>query len=150
MKDKAGTFLITVILILLFTSGIAFADDDGIVSPFGPTSGIFRSGIYVISEGSIGVNNSYEESLAARNFGFNYSIDAAAEKGHAVFYNTVSSVPFGDSEDRLIRTGTIVGYDNQGTDGVFSGKEAIGSAICSDEGGAGLVAGVGYDLTDVS
>jgi len=150
MKGRVKALLIAVFLFVLFATGTAFTDDETFISPFGPTSGIFRSGIYVISEGSIGINNAYEESLAARNFGFNYSIDASAEKGHTVFYNTVSSVPFGDSDDRLIRTGTIVGYDNQGTDGVLTGEEAIGSALCSDEGGAGMIAGVGYNLINGS
>jgi len=142
--------MVALIVFLLIATRPAFTQEQETICPFGTEGGIFRSGIYVLSEDSIEVNNAYKESLAARNFGFNYSIDASAEKGHTVFYNTVSSAPFAGIEDRIIRTGTIAGYDNKGTDGSLTGKESINSAICCSEGGAGMIAGVDYGLTNGS
>ncbi len=152
MKGRKEKFIYLIILFifLLVITRSAFSKEPEAICPFCANAGIFRSGIYVISEGSVDVNNTYEESLAEGKFAFNYSIDASAENGKTVFDNSVSSVPFGGPGERLIRTGTIAGYDNQGNDGSLTGKESISSAICCPEGGAGMKAGVGYNLINGS
>ena len=135
------------IFFLLFFS-VVYAQDNGSISPFGGVTGIFRSGIYIIAEGEVDAANTYKESLDERPFTFNYSVSASAEKGKTVFFNSVSSIPVLWKDDRLIRTGTVLGYDAQGTDGSLKGSESIGSAACGENAVIGMSAGVVFDLKE--
>jgi len=151
MKGKLATVGLKLFIGFLFTLvySTAFAQNEGSISPFGDVANLFRSGIYVISDGEFDVGNNYEERLQEqeRNFGFKYHIDASTKEGHTFFSNNISSVPFLGKNDRHIRTGTILGYDAQGTDGYMVGSETISSATCGNNGGIGMSADVGFNIT---
>ena len=135
------------IFFLLYFS-VVYAQGTGPISPFEDVTRIFRSGIYIIADGAVDATNEYEEIVDEGHFAFNYSVDAATEKGKTVFFNSVSSVPMLWKDDRLIRTGTLLGYDAQGTDGSIKGSESVKSAACDDNGGIGMSAGVIFDLKE--
>ena len=135
-----------IVFLLIFST--AFAQEEGPVSPFCYDGTIFRSGIYVINDGVLDVNNTYEENLPEGHVIFDYSMSASAESGHSVVYNSVSSVPTASLGDRLIRTGTILGYSAQGTGGSLDGTEYINAITCGDGGSTGLNAGVQYSIVE--
>jgi hypothetical protein len=135
-----------VAFLLIFS--VASAQDEEPITPFGGAVDIFRSGLYIISDGVLDVSNTYEENLPESNIVFNYGMNASAESGNSVVFNTVSSQPTTGVGNRFIRTGTILGYNAQGTGGSLTGNEYINSVTIYDERGSGMNAGVQYNIIE--
>ena len=131
----------------LLSLSVAYGQENMVISPFGFTGNIFRSGIYVIADGEVNATNSYEESVEGKPFAFNYAVSVSAEEGKTKFANSISSIPLLWADDRRIRTRTALGYDAQGTDGSLQGSESVESAACGENAGIGMSAGVVFDLT---
>jgi hypothetical protein len=122
-------------------AGVVYAQDGDDISPFGlMTSHIFRSRNYIISDGGLLVDTAYAEDRV------NYSFNAAAETGHAIVYNALSSVPFGFN-DRLFRTATSMGFDALGTEGQLVGQEMVNAGVCAEDFATGMIAGAQFELT---
>ena len=128
------------IMFVFFATGVGYAQDGGGISPFGPTSGIFRSRINIISDGGLLVDTTYAEGWV------NYSFDASADAGRASVYNTLSSVPF-DVDGRLFRTATNMGFDALGTEGQLVGQEVVIAGVCAEDFATGMIAGARFELT---
>jgi hypothetical protein len=128
------------IIFVFFATGVVYAQDGDGISPFGPTSGIFRSRINIISDGGLLVDTAYAEDWV------NYSFDASAETGHASVYNDLSSVPFG-LNGRLFRSGTNMGFDALGTGGQLVGQEMVNAGVCAEDFATGMIAGAQFELT---
>ena len=131
----------------LLSLSVAYGQENMVISPFGFAGGMFRSGIYVSADGEVNATNSYEESLDETPFVFHYSVSASTEEGKTKFSNSISSIPLLWSNERRIRTRTVLGYDSNGTGGSLQGSESIKSAACGENAGIGMSAGVVFDLT---
>lgn len=132
----------------LLTISVAYGQENMAISPFGFNGEVFRSGIYVIADGEVNATNSYQESVEAKPFAFNYAVSVSAKEGKTRLSNSISSIPLLWADDRRIRTRTALGYDAQGTDGSLQGSESVESAACGENAGIGMSAGVVFDITE--
>ena len=140
MRILASIGIGFLVVSIFCAAGGAYAQDGDDISPFGPTSGIFRNRINTVTYGGLLVDTAYAEDWV------NYSFDASAETGHAIVYNALSSVPLG-LNDRLFRSGTNMGFDPLGTGGQLVGQETVNACVYGEDFATGMIAGAQFELT---